>query len=64
MKRLHVHAAADDIDRTVLEDTPDLGSIKRRACCTQQTPQGECCAPKPELAADAPCCGARAAVSA
>lgn len=27
------------------------------ACCTPTTPQGACCAPKPEKAADAPCCG-------
>jgi arsenical resistance protein ArsH len=28
------------------------------SCCTPKTPQAVCCAPKPELAADAPCCGA------
>ncbi|MCG7363001.1 NAD(P)/FAD-dependent oxidoreductase [Roseomonas sp. ACRSG] len=27
------------------------------SCCTPATPQGTCCAPKPELAEDAPCCG-------
>jgi hypothetical protein len=27
------------------------------SCCTPKTPQGVCCATKPELAADAPCCG-------
>ena len=27
------------------------------ACCTPETPQGECCPPKEEFAADAPCCG-------
>ena len=26
-------------------------------CCTPTTPQGTCCAPKPELAQDAPSCG-------
>jgi hypothetical protein len=26
-------------------------------CCEQTTAQGICCAPKPERAADAPCCG-------
>jgi hypothetical protein len=31
------------------------------SCCTPKTPQGVCCAPKRELAADAPCCGAEAA---
>ncbi|WP_439596512.1 FAD-dependent oxidoreductase [Falsiroseomonas sp.] len=28
------------------------------SCCTPVTPQGVCCAPKPELPANAPCCGA------
>ncbi|MGX9963469.1 FAD-dependent oxidoreductase [Roseomonas sp. F4] len=28
------------------------------SCCTPVTPQGSCCAPKPELPATAPCCGA------
>ncbi|MBU8539290.1 NAD(P)-binding domain-containing protein [Falsiroseomonas tokyonensis] len=27
------------------------------SCCTPVTPQVSCCAPKPELAATAPCCG-------
>jgi hypothetical protein len=27
------------------------------ACCTPATPQGVCCDAKPELAAEAPCCG-------
>lgn len=27
------------------------------ACCTAETPRGVCCPPKPEKAADAPCCG-------
>lgn len=31
------------------------------ACCTPETPQGVCCAPKPELAAEASCCGVGAA---
>ncbi len=31
------------------------------SCCIPETPQGACCDPKPELAADAPCCGTRAA---
>jgi arsenical resistance protein ArsH len=31
------------------------------SCCTSKTPQGACCAPKPQQAADAPCCGAEAA---
>ena len=30
------------------------------ACCTPETTQGTCCAPKPELAADAACCTAAA----
>jgi catechol 2,3-dioxygenase-like lactoylglutathione lyase family enzyme len=40
-------------------DSVDLDSIngKSGACCTAETPQGVCCAPKPERAPDAPCCG-------
>jgi thioredoxin reductase len=30
------------------------------SCCTPEMPQGSCCAPKPELAKDAPCCGSTA----
>jgi len=30
---------------------------KADACCDATTPQGVCCPPKPQLAADAPCCG-------
>ncbi|PZR10369.1 MAG: flavoprotein [Azospirillum brasilense] len=33
-------------------------------CCTPATPQGLCCAPKPERAVEAPCCGPRAKVAA
>jgi predicted enzyme related to lactoylglutathione lyase len=29
------------------------------ARCTPKTPQGECCPPKPELPAVAPCCGSK-----
>jgi Glyoxalase/Bleomycin resistance protein/Dioxygenase superfamily len=36
---------------------PGLASLAGGACCTPTTPQGECCVPKSELAADAPCCG-------
>jgi thioredoxin reductase len=38
-----------------LPDTPDAN-----ACCGTETPQGICCPPKPELAKEAPCCGATA----
>lgn len=37
-------------------DVADAGE----ACCAPTTPQGASCAPKPELAAHAPCCGAAA----
>jgi catechol-2,3-dioxygenase len=30
------------------------------ACCTPETPQGACCAPKPELATETPCCATAA----
>lgn len=34
--------------------------IAEAACCTPETPQGICCAPKLELSVDAPCCGTAA----
>ena len=46
-------------ESTVYGDSVDLGPIRvaAQACCTPQTPQGGCCEPKPERAADASCCG-------
>lgn len=45
-------------ESTVYGDAPDLARIDDEAgCCTPTTPQGVCCPPKAELAADAPCCG-------
>lgn len=45
-------------ESTVYGDCADLGPIRTSTavCCTPETPQGSCCAPKPELAADAACC--------
>ena len=45
-------------ESTVYGDSVDLGPIRTKAaaCCTPETPQDACCAPKPELAADAACC--------
>jgi catechol 2,3-dioxygenase-like lactoylglutathione lyase family enzyme len=45
-------------ESTVYGDSVDLGPIRvaAEACCTPETPQGACCAPKPELAATAACC--------
>ncbi len=45
-------------ESTVYGDSVDLGAIRvaSAACCTSETPQGACCDPKPELAADAACC--------
>jgi hypothetical protein len=45
-------------ESTVYGDSADLGAIRTTAavCCTPETPQGACCAPKPELAATAACC--------
>ncbi|MBN8904898.1 MAG: glyoxalase/bleomycin resistance/dioxygenase family protein [Rhodospirillales bacterium 69-11] len=45
-------------ESTVYGDSADLGAIRTTAaaCCTSETPQGACCAPKPELAATAACC--------
>ena len=37
------------------------GAVEADAsCCTPTMPQGACCAPKPELAEDTPCCGSAA----
>ncbi len=35
--------------------------VSAASCCTPTTPQGVCCAAKPDLAAEAPCCGLEAA---
>ena len=35
-------------------------AVAEASCCTPATPQSVCCAPKPELAAAAPCCRAPA----
>ena len=45
-------------ESTVYGDSADLGAIRMTAatCCTPETPQGACCALKPELAATAACC--------
>lgn len=50
-------------ESTVYGDSVDLGSIRTKgeSCCTPETPQSACCAPKPELASTAPCCGQGAA---
>lgn len=46
---------------TFYGDSPALAALAdEAACCDASTPQGVCCEPKPELAADAPCCGAPA----
>ena len=38
-----------------------IGAVEADAsCCTPTMPQGACCAPKPELAEDTPCCGSAA----
>jgi hypothetical protein len=59
---------AGDIEaaRRVELDLPETGVCSANrglpeaaaSCCTPTTPQGVCCAPKPELAETAPCCGA------
>jgi len=43
-------------ESTAYGDDPDFEAIKGGACCTPETPQGVCCAPKPELSVDAACC--------
>jgi catechol 2,3-dioxygenase-like lactoylglutathione lyase family enzyme len=46
-------------ENTVYGDDPNFEAIQDEACCTPATPQGVCCAPKPELSADATCCTPR-----
>lgn len=49
-------------ESTGYADSVDLGPIRTKgaACCTAETPPGECCAPKAELAINAACCGEEA----
>ncbi|MBM3552996.1 MAG: glyoxalase/bleomycin resistance/dioxygenase family protein [Alphaproteobacteria bacterium] len=44
-------------ESAVYGDDPALAIKGESACCTPATPQGACCASKPERAPDAPCCG-------
>jgi thioredoxin reductase len=44
--------------------TTDRAPAAAAGCCTPETPQGVCCVPEPDLAADASCCAATAAESA
>ena len=48
-------------ESTVYGDSVDLGSIRKVAAAhpTPETLQGACCAPKPQLAVEAACCGSR-----
>ena len=46
-------------ESTVYGESPDLAPLASdAACCTPQTRNGECCPPKADRAADAPCCAA------
>ena len=45
-------------EATIYGDSPDFeGLADEGACCDPRTPQGLCCDSKPDLPADAPCCG-------
>jgi catechol 2,3-dioxygenase-like lactoylglutathione lyase family enzyme len=46
-------------ESTVYGGDAPLDATEATACCTPKTPQGECCPPKPELPAVAPCCGSK-----
>lgn len=47
-------------ESTVYGDSVDLGPIRKVAAAQPlETPQGACCAPKPQPAAEAACCGPR-----
>lgn len=47
MEDAQIYSGSDAVS-TVVDET---------ACCTPDTPQGVCCAPKPERAASSACCG-------
>jgi NADPH-dependent 2,4-dienoyl-CoA reductase/sulfur reductase-like enzyme len=49
------HLLERGLEPVVFEAGPSAGTALLD--CTPKTPQGTCCAPKPELAEDAPCCG-------
>jgi glycine/D-amino acid oxidase-like deaminating enzyme len=54
-------AAARRIEMVLPETgvcSTDRAPAAAGGCCTPSTPQGVCCDPKPDLAPDAPCCGA------
>lgn len=42
---------------TVYGRDPALEALHAPTCCTPETPQGVCCAPKPARPAADPCCG-------
>lgn len=50
-----------DGEAVIYGDSPALSSLSADepgvACCGPETKQGECCEPRPELPASAPCCG-------
>jgi catechol 2,3-dioxygenase-like lactoylglutathione lyase family enzyme len=49
-----------DGEATVYGDSPALATLaedEAAPCCDAETPQGQCCPPKAELPAGAPCCG-------
>ncbi len=46
-------------ESTVYGGDAPTDAAEATACCTPKTPQGECCPPKPELPAVAPCCGSK-----
>lgn len=67
VRSIAAHLAGDmEAARRVELDLPETGVCSsgrvlegaEASCCTAETPQGVCCPPKPELAEDAPCCGA------
>lgn len=72
VRSIAAHLTGDDVAAARVElELPETGVCNSRpvapaaaetgSCCTTETPQGVCCAPKPELTATAPCCGEPAA---
>ena len=58
-RRVELELPETGVCRTSRVSAPT--DLAAESCCTTTTPQGVCCAPKPELAIDVPCCSTAAA---
>ena len=50
-------SSARAVDLKAMSGPSPADTAAKEACCDDTTPQGVCCAPKPDRPADAPCCG-------